>query len=121
MADPADMMAAYTAGTLTRPTAFVHSLTNHPRDTLRRHPLNMADDGSLGASGVTARCFVDNHGAGQRPGSVLRTLRMHGRGIPDGHDEHRDAARAPDFGVSRGDGAVQPGAELVPAAGRRWP
>jgi len=95
MADPADMMAAYTAGTLTRPTAFVQSLLNNPKDTLRKYPINMGDDGSLGASGVTGRCFVDNHGAGKRPGSVLGTLNMHAAegfqivmtniGVPHGH------------------------------------
>lgn len=95
MADPPGLLAAYQNGTLTRPTVFVGLLQAEPRGTLRRFPINVADDGSIGGSGRTHRCFVTNHGAGRRPGSWLGTLNMHATegfnlnltsiGIPPGH------------------------------------
>src|SRR5436853_4399252 len=95
MADPANLLAAYQNGTLTRPTVFIGLLQANPRNTLRRFPVNVADDGSIGASGRTNRCFVSNHGQGRRPGSRLGTLNMHAAegfnfsltslGTPSGH------------------------------------
>jgi len=95
MADPPNLLAAYQNGTLTRPTIFIGLLQANPRNTLRRFPINIQDDGSIGASGRTNRCFLTNHGAGRRPGSRLGTLNMHATegfnfnltslGTPPGH------------------------------------
>src|SRR2546425_10772152 len=95
MADPAELLAAYQNGTQTRPTVFIGLLQANPRNALRRFPINIQDDGTIGGSGRTNRCFLTNHGQGRRPGSRLGTLNMHategfnfnltGLGTPAGH------------------------------------
>jgi hypothetical protein len=77
MADPAVFEPSYVAGHLIRPTVAEQQLLNNPRAFLRRYPLNLADDGTVGASGPTNRAYMTNWNGGQRPGSILRTLRMH--------------------------------------------
>ncbi len=95
MVDPPIFAAAYNAGQLTRPTVFMQALQNHTRRTLRKYPINIGDDGTLGNSGITNRCFVTNGNAGFRPGKILRTKRLHAAesfnfnltnlGLPVGH------------------------------------
>jgi len=95
MADPVAFLSAYQNGTLIRPTVAMQQLALGPRAFLRRYPLNITDDDTIGASGETNRAFVTNWQGGDRPGKVLGTLRMHKTesfcitmtniGTPNGH------------------------------------
>ncbi len=95
MADPPVFEAEYQNGTMMRPTVAVAQLLASPRKFLRKYPLNISDDGTLGTSGPTNRVFVTNHTPGKRPGTILRTHRMHTAesfninltniGLPTGH------------------------------------
>jgi len=66
--------AEWAAGRLTRPSTALTSLQTSPKQFLSKYPIQGIFDPP--ASGLT-NAVIMNNAAGQRPGSVLRTHRMH--------------------------------------------
>lgn len=66
--------AEWSAGRLMRPGTALQSLRAHPRTFLKKYPIqNNFDPPNSGVFNV----YIFNGGGGQRPGSILKTQRMH--------------------------------------------
>jgi len=66
--------AEWNAGRLMRPGAAVQALKNDPRAFLKKYPIQ--DNFDPAVNGM-AQVYMLNGGAGQRPGSILKTSNMH--------------------------------------------
>ncbi|KPF69863.1 hypothetical protein IP84_02845 [beta proteobacterium AAP99] len=66
--------AEWNAGRLMRPGAALTALRTHPRNFLRKFPIQGNFDPMV--SGMTT-AYLFNGAAGQRPGAILKTARMH--------------------------------------------
>jgi len=74
MSDPAELEDLYKRGELKRPTAALTELLNNPEKFLKTYPLSI--DEHPGPSGVRT-AYIGNGKVAKRPGTVLKTLRMH--------------------------------------------